>query len=116
MPVEKVISYTNQSNKTALSRAVTALDSSAQVMRVVLMNPSTQALLTEEANYPRMKVFNYGSGRIKYICKNTNIDANETDTDWLIWKFTDSDEFDREGPRSGAVNTEAVIDGLSWNI
>lgn len=66
--------------------------------------------------YPRMKSYNYSSGRVKYICHNTDIDAAETDTDWSIFKYVDSDAMEYEGPRTGAVNTEAAIDGLSWNI
>lgn len=66
--------------------------------------------------YLRMKPFSYASGRIKYICKNTDIDANETDTDWFCWKFTDASPPEHEGPRQGAVNNEAAVNGLSWNI
>ena len=72
--------------------------------------------LLNDHYYQRMKPYSYASGNIKYLCKNTDIDANETDTDWLIWKFTDADIPEKEGPRTGAVNTEAGIDGLGWNI
>lgn len=58
----------------------------------------------------------YASDRIKYLCKNTDIDANSTDADWKIWKYSDSDLPAMEGPRIGAINTEAVIDSLAWNI
>jgi len=63
-----------------------------------------------------LKMYEYSSGRLKYVCKNNDIDANETDTDWNISKFTDADSPEIEKERTGAVNTELVIDGLSWNI
>ena len=66
--------------------------------------------------YKRTKIYAYSSGRIKYLCKNTDIDAGTTDTDWLCWKFTDAALPDSEGPRLGAVNTEGTVDALSWNI
>ena len=66
--------------------------------------------------YKRMKIYAYGSGRAKYICKNTDIDAAESDTDWFCWKLTDADLPDKEGPRLSAVNAEATIDAKSWNI
>ena len=66
--------------------------------------------------YLRMKPYVHASRRPKYICKNTNIDANETDTDWLCWKYSDADIPEIEGPRQGAVNTEGTVDALSWNI
>ena len=66
--------------------------------------------------YKRLKLYNYASDRVKYVCKNTDIDANETDADWSIWKCTDADALAKEGPRSGAVDTEAGIDALGWNI
>ena len=72
--------------------------------------------LLADQYYARMKTYAHSSGRIKYLCKNTDIDAGETDTDWFCWKFTDAALPDKEGPRSGAVNTEAAIDALSWNI
>lgn len=65
--------------------------------------------------FKRRKRYLYASGRIKYICKNTDIDANETDTDWLIWKYQDESSPGEEGPRTGAVNNEAAINALSWN-
>ena len=40
-----------------------------------------------DSHYQRMKPYLYGSGRPKYICRNTDIDANETDTDWTNWKY-----------------------------
>jgi len=65
--------------------------------------------------YKRTRFYEHASGRVKYKCKNTDIDANETDTDWYIWKMSDADSPIIEGPRQGAVNTEAAINGLSWN-
>ena len=73
-----------------------------------------EALLAD--NYwKRMKPYTYASERPKYICRNTDIDANETDTDWYIWKYSDADLPTIEGPRQGAVNSEAVINLLAWN-
>ena len=72
--------------------------------------------LLADQYYQRGKTYTHASGRVKYVCRNTDIDANETDTDWFCWKFTDAALPDKEGPRSGAVNTEAAIDALSWNI
>jgi len=72
--------------------------------------------LLADQYYLRMKTYAHASGRIKYVCKNTDIDAAETDTDWYCWKFTDAAAPDSEGPRQGAVNTEVAVDGLSWNI
>ena len=66
--------------------------------------------------YKRLKTYSYASGRIKYSCQNTDIDANETDTDWFCRKFTDADPPESEGPREGAVNSEAVVNALGWNI
>ena len=66
--------------------------------------------------YKRMKPYTHASSRPKYVCKNTDIDANETDTDWFCWKYTDAAIPEVEGPRQGAVNTEGTVDGLSWNI
>lgn len=66
--------------------------------------------------YKRMKPFSYASGRVKYICRNTDIGAGETDTDWFCWKFTDASPPESEGPLEGAVNSEAAVNGLGWNI
>lgn len=76
-----------------------------------------EALLADHY-YKRTKTYSYGSGRIKYLARNTDIDAAEADTDWLCWKFSDADNADSEGPRtaSSGVATEGAIDGLSWNI
>jgi hypothetical protein len=72
--------------------------------------------LLADQYYTRMKIFAYGSGRIKYITRNTDIAAGETDTDWFCWKFTDVSLPEKEGPRQGAVNDEAAVNGLSWGI
>jgi len=69
-----------------------------------------------ETNYCRVKPYLYVSDNIKYICKNTDIDANDTDTDWVIWKYSDAEVPEKEGPRTGAVTNAGVIDALSWNI
>lgn len=66
--------------------------------------------------YKRMKPYAWASARPKYIARNTDIDALEIDADWSIWKYTDADLPEIEGPRTGAVNTEAAINALAWNI
>lgn len=72
--------------------------------------------LLADQYYKRMKSYSYASGRIKYICRNTDIDANETDTDWFCKKFTDASPPEWEGLLQGAVNTEGTVDALDWNI
>ena len=84
--------------------------------RVYNFNKFDDAWYHFEGPYSRMKTYSHASGNIKYVCNNTDIDANETDTDWLCWKYTDVAIPDKEGPRVGAVNTEAAVNGLSWNI
>jgi len=59
-------------------------------------------------------MFEYVSENLKYLCRNTDVDAEETDTDWDVWKFSDADLPTIEGPRTGAVNSEAAVDGFSW--
>lgn len=63
----------------------------------------------------RRKQYNWSNGNPKYIAYHFDIDANETDTNWEITKYS-SDTLEDEGPRLGAVNTEAVINALDWNI
>jgi len=72
--------------------------------------------LLADSYWQRMYPYLYASDRPKYICKNTDIDANLTDTDWRIWKYTDADIPQIEGPRTGAINTEVVVNALGWNI
>jgi hypothetical protein len=76
-----------------------------------------EALLADHY-YKRSKTYSYASGRIKYLAKNTDIDALEADVDWLVWKYSDADNADSEGPRTATsgVATVGAIDGLSWNI
>lgn len=64
------------------------------------------------ANY----FYAYSNGRVKYHCRNIDIDANLTDSDWYIWKYDNAKLPRSEGPRTGAINTEAVINALSWNF
>jgi len=84
--------------------------------KAYFFNKSDDAWYHIEGPHSRMKTYSYANGNIKYVCNNEDIDANETDTDWLCWKFTDADIPDKEGPRAGAVNTEAAVNTLSWNI
>ena len=59
--------------------------------------------------------YNWSNGNPKYLAYNTDIDAATTDLDWEITKFTE-DILADEGPLFGAVNSEAVINALAWNI
>jgi hypothetical protein len=68
--------------------------------------------LLADQYYQRGKTYTHASGRVKYVCRNTDIDANETDTDWFCWLYSDADVPDWEGPRQGAVNTEGTVDAL----
>ena len=74
--------------------------------------------LLAKSYYKRTKPYIYASGRVKYLCKNTDIDAAEADTDWLCWKYTDADIPEIEGPRTSAAGVALVgdVDGLAWNI
>ena len=98
------------------------LDDDKKTLRVgnYVYDPTTLEWVRQQqadgASYARMKMYVYGPGRPKYICKNSGIDANETDTDWQIRKYTDSDSPESEGERTGAVNAEGAIDALAWNI
>ena len=76
-----------------------------------------EALLADNY-YKRMKPYTHTSGRVKYLCKNTDIDAAESDIDWFAWLYTDADVPEIEGPRicTGGVATEGAINALSWNI
>lgn len=65
-------------------------------------------------NYKRMKIYSYPSENIKYLCRNTDIDSEETSTTWDVWKFSDEDVPTMEGARTGAINSEAVINGYGW--
>lgn len=71
--------------------------------------------LLADAYWKRSKFF-YTGNNVEYICYNTDIDANETDTDWFIWKlvYTGNNVTEKEGPRQGAVNV--TPSGLAWNI
>lgn len=67
--------------------------------------------------WQRSQPYLYGSGRTKYLCKNTGIDAALATTTWRIWKFSDAAVPQTEGPRVGRADSAANIDGdHSWNI
>ncbi len=80
------------------------------------VDPVTGSIIISRYPRGRTKPYTYASGRVKYIGRNTDIDAGETDTDWDIWKYEDAGIPEIEWPRTGAVNTEAAINALSWNI
>jgi hypothetical protein len=61
-----------------------------------------------------MKIYTYASDNIKYLCHNVSLEAEEADTTWDVWKFSDADLPTREGPRTGAINTSGVVDAYSW--
>ena len=67
--------------------------------------------------YSRLQPYLYASGRLKYICRNTDIDAALADTDWRIWKLTDASQPAKEGSRTGRADSDANITAdHSWNI
>lgn len=72
----------------------------------------------EEFYFAREKLYYYSDGTLKYKCGHTNADAAETATTWSVWKFvwTAGNMTDKEGPLNGAVNTEAAVNALAWNI
>ena len=72
-------------------------------------------MLLADMYWKRTKLF-YSGNNVEYVCYNTDIDANETDTDWYIWKlvYTGNNMTEKEGPRQGAVNV--TPSGLPWNI
>ncbi len=73
--------------------------------------------LAADFYFQRVKIYYDGSNNAEYVCKNTDIDANETDTDWYCWKLVydgSNNMTDKEGPRQGAVNVAPT--GLGWNI
>ena len=63
----------------------------------------------------RHKQYFWANGRLKFDCWNSNVNAATTDTDWEIHKYTSDGEED-EAYHFGAVNSEAVINVLPWNI
>jgi len=75
-----------------------------------------EALLADRY-FQRSKNYYDSKGNLTYKCRNYDVDALETDTDWLVWKLvydTKSNLTDKEGPRTGAVDSEPS--GLAWNI
>lgn len=68
--------------------------------------------------YAREKLFYYSDGTLKYQCGHVDADAAETDDDWDCFKFvwSSGNMTDKEGPLQGAVNTEAAVTALTWNI
>lgn len=71
--------------------------------------------LAADFYYPRVKLY-YTGNNVEYVCKNTDIDALETATDWYCWKlvYAGNNMTDKEGPRQGAVDSAPT--GLGWNI
>lgn len=69
--------------------------------------------------FKRTIPYTYSSGRIKYMCKNYDIDASYVDPDWLVWKYSDDGIPYTEGPRiaTNGVASSGAIDALgTWNI
>jgi len=79
---------------------------------------SINVIPVEDRFYARKKYYYNSDGTIKYICVNTDENAEETDIDWEIAKFnyTSSLVDSWHGWLSGAVNSEAVINALAWRI
>jgi hypothetical protein len=65
--------------------------------------------------YRRYKRYDWANGNPKFEAFHSTIGVAETETDWEIWKYT-TDGMKEEGPIQGAVNTEAAIAALAWNI
>lgn len=81
--------------------------------------PSRAVLVTRRIIPVRVKNYYYSDGNGKYTCENSNLDAATTDENWKIYKDTydaNGNPDETEGPRVGAVNSEAVINALPWNI
>ena len=78
----------------------------------------SKALFTAKSGLTRERrrvQYNWSNGNPKYLSYNANVDAVETDIDWEITKFTE-DILKEQGPLLGAVNSEAVINALTWDI
>lgn len=74
---------------------------------------------TNELGYfQRKRTYYYGDGLSKYDCYHNISGVPETEPLWFIWKnvYENGLLVKREGPLNGAVNTEAVIAALAWNI
>lgn len=70
--------------------------------------------------YKRAKYFYDANDNLEYLCRNTDIDAADADTDWDCFKFTwiagtvsGFNATTKEGPLQGAV--DSVPSGLAWN-
>lgn len=104
-------------------QCLAGLDKDNDEIRNVKVDEDTGAILVtlvgeSDEYYQRTHTYSYASGRLKYLAKNTDIDAAYADTDWIVWKYEDKDNSGSEGPRvaTSGVATEAAINGLSWNI
>ena len=76
--------------------------------------------LLADQYYKRSKYYYDANDNLEYLCQNTDIDANETDTDWFCWKFTWTagsvsgfNATTKEGPLQGAVDVAPAA--LAWN-
>ena len=67
-----------------------------------------------DENSGRTFFYSYASNRPKYECLHLQIDADTTDKEWYVVKFSDADLPTIEGPRRGAVNSEAVVNAFDW--
>lgn len=113
-----ILFYDEDNDETIMGRAVATLGA----LKVVpyTYDPGTGDYIEEqpqELKWNRSKLFYDANDNAIYICKNTDIDAAEADTDWFCWKlnYDSNDNMDeKEGPRLGAVTV--APSGLSWNI
>lgn len=69
-----------------------------------------------DQNPGRTFFYIYGSGRPKYQCMHLEPSAATTDKEWYVVKMSDADLPEIEGPRRGAVNSEAVINSYDWFV
>ncbi len=67
-----------------------------------------------DENAGRSFFYSYASGRAKYQCLHLDPSAATTDKEWYVIKYSDAVLPESEGPRRGAVNTEAVINAFDW--
>ena len=79
---------------------------------------STNVITVEDRFYSRKKRFYNPDGTVKYLCVHTLESVLETTTSWEIAKFTYANGLvgEWQGWLQGAVNSESVINALSWNI
>ena len=66
---------------------------------------------------PQIRIVEYfwPNGKTKYRCFHNNLSAVETEVTWSIVKYT-IDGKRQESYRTGRVDSEGVVNALSWTI